>query len=40
MAKTARILDRLFHKRAPDPCSPKGIGRLGMINDDQMLPRA
>lgn len=40
MAKTARILDRLLHQRAPDPFSTKGVGHLGVIDDDQMLPRA
>ncbi len=40
MAKTARILDRLLHQRAPYAFSTKGNGHLGMIDDDQMLPRA
>lgn len=40
MAKTARILYRLLYQLAPDPCSTKGIAYLGMIDGDQMLPRA
>ena len=40
MVKMARIIDRLLHQRAPYAFSTKGIGPLGMIDDDQMLPRA
>ena len=40
MAKTACILDRLLYQRAPYAFSTKGIGHLGIIDDDQMLPHA